>query len=25
MGLPLYETTELLALAGIHPVWKESL
>ena len=25
MGLPLYETTELLALAGIHPRWKESL
>ena len=25
MGLPLYETTELLALAGIHPGWKESL
>ena len=25
MGLPLYETTELLALAGIYPRWKESL
>ena len=25
MGLPLYETTELLALAGIHPGWKEGL
>ena len=25
MGLPLYETTELLALAGNHPRWKESL
>ena len=23
MGLPLYETTVLLALAGIHPGWKE--
>ena len=25
MGLPLYETTGLLALAGIHPGWKEGL
>ena len=25
MGLPLYETTELLALARIHAGWKESL
>ena len=24
MGLPLYETTMLLALAGIHPSWKEN-
>ena len=25
MGLPLYETRELLALGGVHPVWKESV